>query len=332
MEVWRNKLLVMLGLLSVLWLSGIAGYMVLEEWSFLEAFYMTAISLTTVGYGEIHPLSDQGRIFTAILITSGVGFFFYALHVLAEVLLEGHLRGFMLRRRMEKAISKLTNHYIVCGYGRLGTTISKIFAERGYPVVIIENDASLAGELDRNGLLYVIGDATLDEVLIMAGINNAKGIICVLNSNSDNLYITLTARSMNEDLLIVSRATDPNVEKRMIQAGATKVLSPYEIGARRMAVAVLQPTVIEFLDLLLHSSELDLGLEQITVAPDSQLDGVSLMEADVRRKTGTTILAVKHPSGEMIMPLTPNHVFRGGDVVIAIGSRDGLNSLKSLAW
>ena len=326
----KRRLLTIAALLIGLWILGITGYVIIEDWDVLDAVYMTTISLTTVGYDEVHPLSPAGRIFTALLIVLGVGFFFYALGILAGAVIEGHLKGLLGKRKMEKTISKLKQHFIICGYGRIGMSICRVLKERQYPLVIIENDPSVIQDIEINNFLYVAGNATHDEILIHAGVERAKGIICVLSTDADNVYVTLTARSLNPGLLIVARADDANAEKMMIQAGANRVISPYEIGARRMALAVLQPTVTEFLDLAVHSSAFDLSIEQVKIDSKSSLDGVSLMDAALRQKLGVTVLAVQQSSGEMTLTLPPDYIIRGGDIVVALGSREGLNALREL--
>ncbi|MGB9497604.1 MAG: potassium channel family protein [Dissulfuribacterales bacterium] len=326
----KRRLLTVAALLIGLWIFGIAGYVIIEGWDVLDAIYMTTISLTTVGYNEVHPLSQAGRIFTALLIVMGVGFFFYAFGVLAEAIIEGHLKGLLGKRKMEKTISRLKQHFIICGYGRIGTSICKIFKERKYPFVVIENDPAAIQEIEKNDFLYVAGNATHDEILIQSGIERAKGIVCVLSTDAYNVYITLAARSLNPGLLILARADDADAEKMMIQAGADRVISPYEIGARRMALAVLQPTVTEFLDLAVHSSTLDLAIEQVEIVFKSSLDGVSLLDAALRQKLGVTVLAVQQSGGEMILSLDPGYVIKGGDILVALGNRKGLDALREL--
>ena len=326
----KRRLLTVALLLLGLWILGVTGYVIIEGWDVLDAIYMTTISLTTVGYNEVHPLSPAGRIFTVLLIAMGVGLFFYAFRVLAGAIIEGHLKGLLGKRKMQKTISNLKQHFIICGYGRIGMSICRVLKERQYPLVVIENDPSIIQEIEINNLLYVTGNATHDEILIQAGVERAKGIICVLSTDSDNVYITLTARSLNPGLLIVARADDAHAENKMIQAGANRVISPYEIGARRMALAVLQPTVTEFLDLAVHSSAFDLSIEQVEIDSKSSLDGVSLVDAALRQKLGVTVLAVQQSSGEMTLTLPPDYIIRGGDIVVALGSREGLNALREL--
>ncbi len=326
-----NRLLRVAVFLMALWILGIVGYMIIEGWNFFDSLYMTVISFTTVGYEEVHPLSQTGRAFTIVILMAGVGLFFYAFGILADAFVEGYLKGVLEKKKMEKAISKLSNHFIVCGYGRIGKTISRIISERNIPVVVIENDPEIIKEIEKQKHYFIEGDATQDEVLLRAGVERAKGVICVLQSDADNVYITLTARSLNPGLMIEARASDNKSEKKMIQAGADRVISPYEVGAWRMALAVLQPTVTEFLDLAVHSPDFDLRVEQLEILPGSRLDGVTLMQANIRKMTGATVLAVQQLADKMIFGPDPNYMLRGGDIMVALGREKEIASLKELA-
>ncbi len=321
------RIALLLVLLSAL---GSGGYMLIEGWGLLDALYMTVISVTTVGYSEVHPLSPAGRIFTIVLVIAGVGLFFYAIGDIAGAFLEGHIKGFMEKRRMEKAIAKLSNHFVVCGFGRIGRIISRQIADHGIPVVIVENDPEVIPEVTSEGFLYIEGDATLDETLERAGVKKARGVVCVLRSDADNVYITLTARSLNPGLMIESRASDLSSEKKMIQAGADKVISPYEVGARRMALAILKPSVTQFLDLAVHTPSFDLRVEQLPVEEGCVLDGKSLMESNIRKETGANILAVQQMTDQMIMGPDPGYVIRSGDVLIALGDSGALLALRKM--
>ncbi len=325
------KFLVVILLVCFLFAAGVAGYMVIEKWDFMDSAFMTAISLTTVGYSEVHPLSTHGRLFTIILITAGVGLFFYALTALSEAVVEGQIKGYLEKKKMQKAISNLSSHYILCGYGRLGCTIARSFASRGLPLVIIDNDPEIAETLRQTGYLYLQGDATSDEILLGAGVKRAKSIICTLNSDAANVYVVLIARSMNPDIFILARASEMNVEKRMIQAGADKVVTPYEIGAKRMVLAALQPTVIEFLDLATDTTGLDLNIEEIRIQPGSAMDGVSLLEIALREKTGVNVLGVHHEGTGLSMDFSPSEILKGGDTIVAMGTKEGLKKVRQLA-
>ncbi len=311
--------------------SGVVGYMAIEKWSFLDAIYMTVISLTTVGYGEVHPLTPAGRIFTIVLLLTALGLVSYSVSLLAQAALEGHIKGIWGRKKMNKQIRKLTNHYIVCGYGRIGRTIAKAVQNRGLSVVVVENDPEIQKEIENEGFLYIPGDATHDETLKQAGVERARGVICVLPTDPKNVYATLTARSLNPGLIIVARADEANAEQKMIQAGADKVISPYEIGARRMALAILQPTVTEFLDLAVQVASLNLHIEQIEIKKNSYLDGLSLQQASLRQKTGASVLAVQREDKDMIVSPPPDFVLKAGDIIVALGSSDALKKLQKLA-
>ena len=327
----RAKLFIVFIMLTALLFTGVAGYMLIEDWDLLDSVFMTAISLTTVGYSEVHPLSTNGRIFTIILIISGVGLFFYALAVLSEALIEGQVKGYFEKKKMHKAISNLSSHYILCGFGRLGHTIAKSFQSRGLPLVIIENDPQVLARLKEKKFLHVQGDATNDEILEAAGVKRAKCIICTLNSDASNVYVVLIARSMSSDIFILTRASEMSVEKRMKQAGADKVITPYEIGAKRMVLAALHPTVTEFLDLATETCDMDLNIEQITIQYDSEMDGVTLKEIALRERTGVNVLGVHHRDTGMSIKLSPDEKLHGGDIIVAMGTREGLEKVKRLA-
>ncbi len=331
MPTLTKKILIVFLLIVALWTTGIAGYVFIEDWSFLDALYMTAISLTTVGFKEVRPLDEPGRIFTIILITLGVGLFFYAAGILAEAILEGHIKGLIGKRRMEKKINKLSKHYIVCGYGRLGRVICHELQVRNLPVVVIDSRESAIRLASQNGLLFIRGDATLDETLIKAGIKRAKGLITVLGTDAANVYITISARSLNPRFVIVARAEDENAEKKMFRVGATKVISPYKIGAARMALAVLKPTLTEFLDLASHSVGFDLDIEQIEILPDSEMDGKTLKELSLREKTGVTVLAIKKRGGQLSLQLYPEEPLASGDTIIALGTKSGVQKVFEMA-
>ncbi len=326
-----KKLLIVFLLIVALWLTGVAGYMFIEKWRLLDSIYMTAISLTTVGFKEVRPLSDYGRVFTIVLITLGVGLFFYAAGTLAEAIIEGHIRGLIGRKRMEKRIGKLSNHYIVCGYGRLGRVICQELQMRRFPVVVIDNRETAIKVAGQSGLLYLKGDATLDETLVKAGIKRAKGLITVLGTDAANVYITISARSLNPRFTIVARAEDENAEKKMFRVGATKVISPYKIGATRMALAVLKPTLTDFLDLASHSVGFDLDIEQIEIMPGSELAGKALKDVSLREKTGVTVVAIKKKGGRLSLQLSPDEPLSPGDTIIALGSKSGVQKVFKMA-
>jgi voltage-gated potassium channel len=226
--------------------SGVTGYILIERWSFIDALYMTILTITTVGYGEVHPLSQGGKIFSIVLMIGGVGGVLYTLSLLIQYLLEGQLGITLRRRRMKTEIAKLKEHFILCGYGRMGQEIAHAFNDEGIPFVVIENRQESAARAGEDGYLYLQGDATNDEVLKEARIESARGLVAAVGSDVDNTYITLSARGLCSDLLITARACSPGVEVKLKRAGANRVVSPHSIGARRMAMLALHPAAVAF--------------------------------------------------------------------------------------
>ncbi len=325
-----QRLLVALFLLLLVTFVGTLGYILIEGWDFFDALYMTVITLSTVGYGEIHPLSEAGRTFTIFLIFAGVGIAFYVFTMITETIVSGQLQEFLGRRRLEAKLETLHDHYIICGYGRIGRHICHMIAKE-VPFVVVEKDPEVVKEIDKEGFLYLEGDATHEEVLKKVGIERAKGLVSVLRSDADNVYITLTARGLNEKLFIIARADEEHVEKKLKRAGADKVVSPYLIGARRMALIILRPAVTDFLELVTPEENLELQLEEVRISDRSDLVGKTLLESGIRQFSGAIILAIKKVTGEMIFNPPPDYVFETGDVVVALGDRKGLARLEEVA-
>jgi voltage-gated potassium channel len=226
--------------------SGVAGFMVIERWSFIDALYMTILTITTVGYGEVHPLSQGGKVFSVVLMIGGVGGVLYTLSLLIQYLLEGQFGITLRRRRMKTEIAKLKEHFILCGYGRMGKEIAHAFNDEGIPFVVIENSQESAARAGEDGYLYLQGDATNDEVLKKARIESARGLVAAVGSDVDNTYITLSARGLCPDLFITARSCSPGVEVKLKRAGANRIVSPHSIGARRMAMLALYPAAVNF--------------------------------------------------------------------------------------
>ncbi len=316
--------------LCLLILLGMAGFAWLEHRSLFEAFYLTLITLTTVGYGDIVPQTTAGRVLAIVIAFGGAGLFFYAVGVVSEIVLAEVFHNFLGRRQVAKKLAALRDHYIICGYGRIGKHICHIIA-REVPFVVIENDPEVIREIEAEGFLFLEGDATNEEVLIKAGIERARGLVSVLRSDADNVYIVLTARSLNPRIFIMARADDERVVKRLKQAGANKVFSPYLIGARRMALAILRPAVTDFLELTTPEVNLELQLEEVRLSKTSPLVGKDLISSRIREISGAIVLAVKKASGEMVFNPSPGYVLEAGDTLIALGERQGLARLEDLA-
>ena len=250
--------------------------MTIEGWRFLDAFYMTVITLATVGFQEVHALSDAGRVFTILLIVIGVTVLGYTVGKLAQIMFEGQFQRFLGRKKVEKSIEELKDHYIVCGYGRIGSLICKEFAAKPIPFVVVENNPAVIEKLEEDNVLFLRGNATEDETLLKAGIKRAKGLVSVVTSDTENVYITLTARGLNPDLFILARSGEPGSDIKLKRAGANKVVSPYHIGGSRMAQAILRPNVVDFIEIATGRDHLDLQMEEIFIPAQSVFVGQNL--------------------------------------------------------
>lgn len=329
MESLRKRLILSGVLLCLIISFGTAGFIVIEGWSFLDSIYMTIITLSTVGYKEVHDLSTHGKIFIMFLIIGGVGTVFYALSIWAKLLLEGELQELFGRKRLEKKIKDLHGHYIICGYGRMGEIICREIKEKGEKFVIVERDS---GRLTRReDLLVLVGDATQDEVLKEAGIEKAKGLISVLSTDAENLFVVLSARGLNSDLFIVVRAGEEGSEKKLLRAGADRVISPYRIGGLRIAHTVLKPAVVDFIEFATKSGNIDLQMEEVTISEGARLEGCTLDKCGIGKDLGIIIVAIKRSSGEMKFNPTSHTTIRAGDILIALGEVPKLRMLEDLS-
>lgn len=310
-------------------LFGTIGYMAVERWGFFDSLYMTIITLTTVGYMEVHTMSNIGRGFTIILILTGVGTMLYVLSVGARILLEGELRELFGRRKLSKKIEKLENHYIICGYGRMGKIICREMMQHGALFIITEKNPDVFASIDKD-ILSIQGDSTQDAVLIEAGIERAKGLISVLSSDADNLYVVLSARGLNPKLRIVARASDEGVEKKLFRAGADNVVSPYFIGGLRIAHTILKPAVVDFIEFATKSGNIELQMEEIKVKESSPITDKALDECGIRKELGIIIVAIKRESGAMEFNPTSTSIIRKGDTLVAMGETKQLKALEEL--
>lgn len=311
---------------------GTVGYEVIDErYSLLDSVYMTLITITTVGYQEVHPLSGSGRIFTMLLLLGGVLTFFWAAGEVVQVVVSGQLQKALRRRRMERSLNDLDNHFIVCGYGRMGRHVSMHFSEHGYPFVIIdENPDLLKGFSLRHGI-PLVGDASSDPILKKARIDRARALITVTGDDADNLFITLSARLLNEKLYVVSRAEDESTQEKLLRAGASRVVTPYVLGGVSIAQAVLRPTVVEFIDLATGSEHIELQMEEVHLKQGSSLIGMPIMESMLRKQHGIFIIAIKKKSGKMEYNPPGDTVLEIGDTLVALGHRRELDYLKKVA-
>lgn len=313
-----------LALLVAVTVYGVVGYRVLEGWSLLDALYMTVITLSTAGFREVHPLSVRGQAFTISLILAGVLALFVGLGVVTELVVSGQLAEVLKRRRMNIRVGRLDRHYVVCAYGRVGRSVAEELTRQGLPFVVIEALDKLAAALEEQDVPHVIGDPTAEEVLRRAGIERAQGLVCAVDSDAANVYITLTARALNPNLVIVARASNPASVDKLLWAGADQVVSPYALSGRRMAFLAQHPAVVDFLDLM--SIVPDLRLEQIAVRAGSVLDGATVEEASTAHGVAT-ILAVKPASGEPIAYPRPEVRLAEGDLVVVLGPLQALDAM-----
>lgn len=309
--------------------GGTLGFYLIEGWSALDALYMTMITVTTVGYGEIHPLSPEGRVFAMFVMISGVGVIFYLLSTLTQVVVEGKLRQVLGRRSLERHIRSLKDHYIICGFGRIGSLVADMLRESGVELVVIDNQSTVTQRLEQDHVHYILGEATEDESLLAAGIDRARGLVATVSSDADNVYIVLTAKGMRPDLFVIARATEPGSELKLKRAGADKVVSPYFIGARRIAQTVLRPSVADFVDLTFHSPDMALQMEELVVRQGTDIDGVALKDSGIRQKLDVIVLGVKKADGKMLFNPAANTVVDAGDTLIALGPRASMQKLGS---
>ncbi|GAX62036.1 kef-type K+ transport systems, predicted NAD-binding component [Candidatus Scalindua japonica] len=328
-NTFRNKLILTLVLFIIVLSSGTAGYYFIEGWRVFDSLYMTVITLSTVGFHEIEPLSKAGKAFTIGLIFFSLGVVAFAVNYGLKAIFEGEFRDVFGRRKLKKALGSLENHYIICGYGRMGKVISKEFEIKGIPFVVVEKEGQ---GLDIDGdVIVVYGDATRDELLKDVGIERAKGLISVLDSDPQNLYVVLSARGLNKDLFIVARANDEGADYKLTRAGADKVVSPYHIGGLRMAHTILKPTVVDFLELTAKTGNMEIQIEEVVVEDASALAGKTIKEADIRAKNWVVIVALRKNNGKMFFNPRAHTLIEVGDKVAVIGEPDHFTQFEDMA-
>lgn len=326
-----RHIVVVAGLFALLLGIGCVGYVLIEGWSWTDSIYMTVITISTVGFSEIHPLTHMGRVFTGVMIFLGIIATAYAFSALADVIVSGDFRSLLWRRRMQNRIDKLNGHFIVCGYGRVGEQVVNELLANKVPLVVIETMATLGPELEDLGVIPVEGNATDDTALLRAGIEKASGICCCLPNDSDNVYVVLTARALNPDLTIISRANSHESERKLQIAGVNHVINPYVTSGRRMARQLIHPNILEFMDVVMHRDEVDILIEDIGVSERSTLRDQTIEDTEVRRRLGANILAVRRPDGETFVNPGVEFALRAGDTLIALGTPEQLDQLATEA-
>jgi voltage-gated potassium channel len=330
--VTRTKqTVVSIALFIVLIGMGCLGYMLIEKWPFFDALYMTIITLATVGYSEVHAVSFPGRIFTVILILLGVGFFLYVAGGIIQFLVEGRIRLVLGRRKLDAQINKLKNHFIICGYGRIGRVLTQFLVEKYVDVVVIERKQSRIITMDDDGILYLVGEATDEKVLERAGIHRAKGLVTAVATDADNVFLVLIAKQMSPELFVVARADANSAKKTLLAAGADKVISPYDLGARRMAHAILRPTVIKFLEMAFADEKVDVQIEEILVGPSSELVGCTMMESGIRQNFDLMIIVIRKAGDTMLFNPKADSVIEAGDRMVVVGQAKNIKLLERVA-
>jgi voltage-gated potassium channel len=327
-EAWHRLRFGVAALVGVI-VAGTVGYMAFG-FPWLDALYQTVTTVATVGFREVQPLSSGGQAFTIVLILVGVGTALYTFTQGLEVVVEGHIAEVLGRRRMEREIGRMSGHVIVCGFGRVGRNLAHYVTAAGQDVVVIDNDGDRAAAAEAVGHV-VRGDATIDEVLKEAGIERARVLVTALNTDAANLFVTLTARSLCPELFIVARARVESSEAKLTQAGADRVVNPQGIGGARMAAFVLQPHVVEFLDVVMHDGSLEFRIEEVPLPTGSPLAGRSLRDAHIRDSTGALILALRDASGGFTTNPPPETELCAGQILIAIGTEVQLRALAAAA-
>src|SRR3569623_879952 len=326
-ETFMRQILFIFGLLLTMTGIGALGLRLIEGAPWLDCCYMAVITITTVGYTDQidgHPLSDAGRIFIMVYLISGIGIVTYSLFQLGQWVVSAQLHSVWEKRQMEHALQRLNRHYIVCGLGRMGTTIAQYLQARKQPFVIIDtNEQRLVPLCKEHGWLYIVGDATHDDVLLQAGIDRAKSLATVLPTDADNVYVVLSATLLNSQLQVIARASDDQAAQKMERAGATRVVSPFSTGAVKMARFMLHPSIEDFLEIADgHGRELELADVQISVS--SPYVGKKLMETDLREK-GVMVVGIRRANGERLMPPPGTAMIEVGDCLFAFGSSEAVN-------
>lgn len=325
-----RRLQVTLLTLLLLIVYGTLGYMLLADMTLTEAVYMTAITITTIGFGEIRPLDDVGRLFTITVIIFGVGIATTAITEGIRIALEPVVWLSLQRRRMGRQLMAIENHYIICGYGRVGRQVLRDFRARHVPCVIVDNDPENEQRLLEDRVAHVIGDATREEALMEAGIKRARGLVSVLTNDADNIMTVLTARLLNPNLKIVARVVRQESEKKLRLVGADQVINPYQIGGHRLALSLLRPVVNEFLHRIYHFDEspyIDIG--QLLVLENSQFAGQTVQACEIRTRHQVNILAIQQTNGQMLITPAPDYILRAGETLVIIGPSERVYQLES---
>ena len=329
MELFKKlapPVIILLTIMSV----GIIGYSIIEGWPLLDSVYMVVITLFAVGYQEAQPLTEQGKMFTIFLIFIGVGAAIYVAGQIIEIIVEGQVLGIRRRKKMEKALKNMKDHFIICGFGRVGHQVGKEFDNANIKYVIINNNPEHTKQYEQQNILHIIGDATSDEKLLEAGIKNARGLIACSDSDVANVYITLSARELNKELLIVARASNVDTEGKLKISGANRVLSPSFISGKRMANWATRPVASDFLEMVSHNDNRQFNLQEVPIPDNSSFIGKTLIESKIKELSEITILAIQNKNGKFNLQPSPDSIINPGDTLVAIGTNDQVEKLNRM--
>lgn len=318
-------------LLALVFTGGTVGYVLVEGWSVWDAFYMTVITVTTVGYREIHPMSRAGEAFTALVLLVGVGTALYTFTLAATIVVEGGWRVRMAARRMIRMIDQLDHHFIICGFGRIGRVIAEEFRQQGIAFVVVDRNADLIRQVTDAGMLGVQGDASQQEILERVHIARARGMVAAVGTDAENVYAILTARELAPRLFIVGRAESEDSERKLRRAGADRVISPYQIGGQQMAQTALRPAVVDFVKLATAAGNLELAMEQVKIGAGSSLAGRSLVDANLRQRFSVIVVGIQRSGGRIEFNPPPEAIMHAGDDIVVLGRPSSLRGLEQAA-
>ena len=324
---WRLSV----GLLAGVIAGGTAGYVVIEGWSTWDAFYMTIISVTTAGYKEVHPMSRAGEAFTSALLLVGVATALYTFTTFMARVVEGDLHGRWLTRRRARMLDELKQHFILCGFGRIGKIIAMEFARQNIRFVLIERSPDRVAEALELGYLAVEADASNEQVLERVQIRRARGLIAAVGTDAENVYTVLTARLMRPDIFIISRAETDDAKSKLQRAGADRVISPYQIGGLQLAQTALRPAVVDFVQIATSSDNLELNMEQVRIGESAELTGQTLVQAALRQRFGVVVVGIQRADGKMQFNPDPETPMNPGDHLVVLGKTDNLRDLAVAA-
>ncbi|MCP4296336.1 MAG: potassium channel protein [Proteobacteria bacterium] len=314
------RMLVLISPLFGVMLVGTLGYSLIEGWNWFDSLYMTVISLTTVGYGETHPLSTEGKVFTVLLILTGIGNVAYVIQRLSLEFFHPFFEGIIKERKMDQYFKKISNHYIICGFGRIGMDVCLSLVKSGTSVVVIDRLPPVKEGLTDIKIPYLMGDASHDEILLKAGIKRAQGLVASVKSEAENVFITLSARELNSDLFIISRFEDETTKTKLLSAGADRVINPYQIGGQKISQIILKPTINKILDKVSKVGKFKLDFEEMELFEGNTLIGKTLHQWGIKNKYNVIIIAIEKKDGQIVTNPKINYLFELGDIIVMMAN------------